>query len=330
LPSRELIDITSLNSVWSPPGEVVCAEGFTRPKIISRGPAEGIETLSALPKLAAKILITALIGGFLGATLVRVAPGFGVDEEELDARLSSESMQALRETGANQTNLFAFYFQYLNRLLHGDLGNSRTLHRPVLQLVAERFPETLKSVALGLALGWSAGFLLAVAIVMSRAWLLDLAGSLLVGVLLCLPAAVLALLFVLAQAPARLILGLVVFPKIFRYSRNLLARSSALPHVLTARAKGLGNMRVLVWHVLPTAAPQLLALLGVTVSVAFTAAIPMEALCDIPGIGQLAWKAALGRDVALLVNLTMIVTLVTLVANSASDMVGRTFRASEA
>ena len=312
-----------------PPGKW-CAEGLARPKIISRGPAEGIETLSALPKLAAKILITVVIGGFLGATLVRIAPGFGVDEEELDARLSSQSIQALRETGANETNLLAFYVQYLNRLLHGDLGNSRTLHRPVLQLVAERLPETLKSVALGLALGWSAGFLLAVAIVMSRAWLLDLVGSLLVGVLLCLPAAVLALLFVLAQAPARLLLGLVVFPKIFRYSRNLLARSSALPHVLTARAKGLGNMRVLVWHILPTAAPQLLALLGVTVSVAFTAAIPMEALCDIPGIGQLAWKAALGRDVALLVNLTMIVTLVTLVANSASDVVGRTFRASEA
>jgi len=165
---------------------------------------------------------------------------------------------------------------------------------------------------------------------MSRAWYLDLLGSLLVGVLLCLPAAVLALLFVLAQAPARLLLGLVVFPKIFRYSRNLLARSSALPHVLTARAKGLGNMRVLVWHILPTAAPQLLALLGVTVSVAFTAAIPMEALCDIPGIGQLAWKAALGRDVALLVNLTMIVTLVTLVANSVSDMVGKTFCVSKA
>jgi peptide/nickel transport system permease protein len=289
-----------------------------------------ISTLSALPKLAAKILITVVIGGFLGATLVRLAPGFGVDEEQLDARLSAQSIQALREARAGDSNLLVFYFQYLNRLLHGDLGNSRALQRPVSQLVAERLPETLKSVALGLTLGWSAGFLLAVAIVMSRAWYLDLLGSLLVGVLLCLPAAVLALLFVLAQAPARLLLGLVVFPKIFRYSRNLLARSSALPHVLTARAKGLGNMRVLVWHILPTAAPQLLALLGVTVSVAFTAAIPMEALCDMPGIGQLAWKAALGRDVALLVNLTMIVTLVTLVANSVSDMMGKSFRVSEA
>jgi len=260
---------------------------------------------------------------------VRLAPGFGVDEEQLDARLSAQSIQALREARASDSNLLVFYFQYLNRLLHGDLGNSRTLQRPVSRLVAERLPETLKSVALGLALGWSAGFLLAVAIVMSRAWYLDLLGSLLVGVLLCVPAAVLALLFVLAQAPARLLLGLVVFPKIFRYSRNLLARSSALPHVLTARAKGLGNLRVLIWHILPTATPQLLALMGVTVSVAFTAAIPMEALCDMPGIGQLAWKAALGRDIALLVNLTMIVTLVTLMANSLSDILGKTFRVSE-
>ena len=279
-----------------------------------------------MPKLAVKILITVLIGGFLGATLVRLAPGFGVEEEQLDARLNASSIQAMRDTRARDANLLVFYSGYLKRLLHGDLGESRTLRRPVSQLVAERLPETLKSVSLGLALGWSSGFLLAVAIVMSRAWYLDLFGSLLVGVLLCLPAAVLALLFVLAQAPARLLLGLVVFPKIFRYSRNLLSRSSALPHVLTARAKGLGNMRVLVWHILPTAAPQLLALLGVTVSVAFTAAIPMEALCDLPGIGQLAWKAALGRDVALLVNLTMIVTLVTLVANSASDVMGSTFR----
>ena len=290
----------------------------------------GIDTRSALPKLVAKILITVLLGGFLGATLVRFAPGFGVDEEELDSRLSAQSIQALRQTRAEDANIFVFYFHYLSRLLHGDLGISRTLQRPVRQLVAERLPETLKSVAAGMALGWAAGFLLAVAVVMSRAWYLDLLGSLLVGVLLCLPAAVLALLFVLAQAPARLLLGLIIFPKVFRYSRNLLGRSSALPHVLTARAKGLGNVRLLVWHILPTAAPQLLALLGVTVSFAFTAAIPMEALCDMPGIGQLAWKAALGRDVALLVNLTMIVTLVTLMANSASELLGKTFSVSEA
>src|SRR3989475_8904941 len=195
---------------------------------------------------------------------------------------------------------------------------------------SSNLPKTLKSIGLALAFAWILVLSLTIAIVMSRAWYLDLGASLLAGTLLCLPAAVLALLFVLARAPARLVLGLIVFPKIFRFSRNLLARSSSLPHVLTARAKGLGNMRLLVWHILPLAAPQLLALAGVSVSIAFAAAIPIEALCDLPGIGQLAWKAALGRDVALLINLTMIVTLITLVANSASDLLGQSFHRASA
>ena len=40
-----------------------------------------------LGKHAARITLTLVLGGLLGATLVRRAPGFGVDEAELDARL---------------------------------------------------------------------------------------------------------------------------------------------------------------------------------------------------------------------------------------------------
>lgn len=269
----------------------------------------------------ARILAIMLLGGFLGATLVRLSPGFGVDEQELDSRLSHESIESLRQANASDGHLGAFYFHYLNRLLHGDLGTSRTLQQPVRQLLAERFPETLESVGLGLALGWTLGLALAIATVMSRSWCVDLFSSLLAGILLCLPAAMMALLFVIARAPGRLVLGLIVFPKVFRYSRNLLERSANLPHVLTARAKGLGSLRVFLWHILPASGAQLLALGGVSVSIAFAAAIPVEVLCDLPGIGQLAWKAALGRDMELLVNLTMVITMVTLLANSASDLI---------
>lgn len=291
---------------------------------------EVTNTLPGLAKLAVKVMIVVLLGGFLGAVLVRFAPGFGVDEEELDTRLSGQSIQALRQAHADNDSLLSSYLHYLDRLMHGDLGISRTLQRPVSQLLAERLPETLKSIAAGLLLSWSFGLSLAIVTVMWRAWYVDAFASLLAGILLCLPAAVLALLFVLAQAPARLLLGVILFPKIFRYSRSLLVRSSSLPHVLTARAKGLGNIRILFWHILPTVAPQLLGLAGVSVSLAFAAAIPVEALCDLPGIGQLAWKAALGRDVALLINLTMIVTLVTLAANSVSDMMGHGMRSAAA
>lgn len=283
-----------------------------------------------LAKHVGTILMTVCLGGLLGATLVRFAPGYGVDEQELDARLSSGSIQALRHANAPHEDVFLFYGHFLQRMVGGDLGTSRTLRRPVAQLLRERLPDTLESVGLGVLLGWTLGLALAIPVAMTRAWLVDTFASLIAGILLCIPVAVLALLFVLTRAPSRLVIALIIFPKVFRYARNLLTRSASLPHVLTARAKGLGHVRVFLWHVLPTARPQLFALAGVSVSLAFGASIPVEVLCDLPGIGQLAWKAALGRDLYLLVNLTMIVTVVTMMANSAGDLLGQAFRRSEA
>lgn len=278
-------------------------------------------------KHALKLLLTLSLGGFLAATLVRFAPGFGTDVAQIDFRLNNQSIEALRQP---QENLGAFYFHYCERLLHGDFGRSRTLQRPVAELIEERMPDTLKSVGLGLFLAWLAGLSLASMGIMSRSAVFDTAAGIICGALLCLPAAVVALLFVLARAPERLVLAIVVLPQVYRYARNLLVRSLNQPHVLTARAKGLGNLRVLLWHVLPPAAPQLLAVAGVSASLAFTAAIPIEALCDLPGIGQLAWKAALGRDLYLLVTLTVVVTAVTLIANSTCELLGNMLGAREA
>jgi len=56
------------------------------------------------------------------------------------------------------------------------------------------------------------------------------------------------------------------------------------------------------------------------------AAVPVEALCGIAGIGQLAWQAALGRDLPLLVNLTALVTVITLAANWGAEFAGQRFR----
>jgi peptide/nickel transport system permease protein len=268
-------------------------------------------------------------GGFMGATLVRLAPGFGVDEEALDSRLNEASQLSLRSAETRDSNLAVFYLDYWKRMLHGDLGISVALNEPVRQLLIERIPETAKSIALGLSVAWILGLGFAMLSVLPPAHWLGWAAWVLASVLLCVPAAVLAILFVLAQAPGRLAVGLIVFPKVFQFTRNLLARSAALPHVLTARAKGLGEIRILLWHVLPVTATQILALAGVSVCMALAACIPVEVLCDLPGIGQLAWKAALSRDLALLVNLTIIVTLVTLLANAGAELLSGVTRERE-
>jgi len=276
--------------------------------------------LAILLQQARRILLTALIGGLLGATLVRLGPGFGVDERELDNRLSAESQEYIRSQNARDSNIAVFYARYLGGLLHGDLGFSRTFNRPVSELLAERLPVTLGSLTYGIAGGLALGFVLALATVLWRSPAANLAPSLLAGTCLAIPSAVIALLFLWLQAPGRWAIALVVFPHVYRYAKNLLVATWQQPHVLAAQAKGLGSLRVLFAHVVGPAAPQLAALAGISVSLAFGASIPIEVIPDTPGVGQLAWKAAIDRDLPLLVNITVLVTLITLAANTLADL----------
>jgi len=179
-------------------------------------------------------------------------------------------------------------------------------------------------------LSWAAVLALALSAAWMRAFTYDALATALSGTLLCIPAAVLALLSVLWNVPGALAIALIIFPRDYRYTRNLLAKAYSLPHVLAARAKGISEARILFWHVVPVAGPQLLALAGVSVSLAVGAAIPVEALCGLAGVGQLAWQAALARDLPLLVNITVLVTLVTLLANSGADVIGDMWRGQRA
>jgi ABC-type dipeptide/oligopeptide/nickel transport system permease component len=63
-------------------------------------------------------------------------------------------------------------------------------------------------------------------------------------------------------------------------------------------------------------APQLITLLGSTITAAFGASIPIEVFCDQPGLGQLAWRAAMGRDLALVVTVTLTIGGIALLANT--------------
>ena len=271
-----------------------------------------------------------LLGGLISATLVRLAPGFDTDEHQLDPTLSAESIRALQQQRAAEHDVVRFYLDYLRAAAHGDFGVSHSLSQPVRDLLRDRWPVTARVAGIGLLLGWLLAMALAFLVSLVRLPGGDFLGTALSGAFLCVPAAVLALLSVIFNAPGYLAVGLIVFPKVYRYTRNLLAKTYAMPHITAARARGLGNPRILFWHVLPVFWPQLAALAGVTVSVALGATIPVESLCGLPGIGQLAWQAALARDLPLLVNITIIVTLVTLLANSLADVIVNMTRSREA
>jgi ABC-type dipeptide/oligopeptide/nickel transport system permease component len=82
--------------------------------------------------------------------------------------------------------------------------------------------------------------------------------------------------------------------------------------------------------VAPVSLPQWIALLGVSMSIAIGVLLPIEVISDVPGIGQLAWQAAQSRDLTLLVNLTLVVTFLTVCATTLSDAARRSFTRSVA
>jgi peptide/nickel transport system permease protein len=280
----------------------------------------------ALRRLCALPVLFAL-AGFCGATLLRFAPGFDVDERQLDTRRSAESVEQLRQSHAGERNIFAYYGRFLLGVVSGDLGMSHTLERPVVQLLRQRLPVTARLVAFGMLSAWIAGLGCALA---AALWpggvIFDLAGTVASSVLLSLPAALIGILFLYWRGPLPMALGLLLFPRIFTYARNLLQNAQSMPHVLQAQARGVGRTAILFRHVVPVALPQLGSLAAVSVSLALGAAIPLEVLCDQPGIGQLAWQAALGRDLPLLVGLTLVMALVVMSVNTVSDIANASLR----
>ncbi len=268
------------------------------------------------------VVITILEGGLVSATLVRYSPGFGADERQLDARFSSDSIQAIQNAHAEERNVVRFYLASIGRTFRGDLGISRSLNRPVRELLQERAAVTAAVAGKGLVLAWMAASVVVFASWFLRTRALDIPITLFSGTLLCLPAGVLALLAILLNQPAYLVIALIVYPKVHRYLSKLVEATRAMPHMITARAKGASEPRIVFWHVLPVIKREVLALAGVSIGLAIGAAIPVEALCGVPGIGQLAWQSALGRDLPLLNSIAMLVIACVVLANSGADLLG--------
>ena len=79
-----------------------------------------------LLRRATALVLIVLVGGILCATLVRFSPGFGIDERELDSRLNSASIAAIRDSHSSNLSLPKFYAKYLRDMLRGQLGMSET------------------------------------------------------------------------------------------------------------------------------------------------------------------------------------------------------------
>ena len=281
--------------------------------------------LQKLGSTFASIGLTVSAALLICLLLVRFAPGFEVDSRELDSRLNSASIQHLRAARASGS-LWSSIKSFGERVLSGNLGVSQALQQPIKTLIAERLAVTAKPLFSGILIGWIAALLVSI---LNHLW-----GPLTTEItcamsswLLCIPAPVIALaLMTRSAAPESTgyrvggVVAMIVFSRVLLLTNRILARAAGAMHVDYARTKGLSHPRILFAHVLWPATPTLLAVIGASVGIAIGAVMPLEVVCDSPGIGQLAWLATQQRDLPLLLSVTFLVTVTAILASSIGDV----------
>ena len=120
--------------------------------------------------------------------------------------------------------------------------------------------------------------------------------------------------------------ALFFLPFYVRIIRSRLIDTLGEPHVLTARAKGASELRILTRHVLRATLATVLAMLAIDLGTSITAAIYVEATFRLPGLGVTALGALAaspseqGYDLPIVVGIVFVIACAVVVLNVAADV----------
>ena len=251
---------------------------------------------------AVSLLLLATLGTVL---MMHVAPGYFSEEREIDARFGSAAeTQILTDTKA-EGSLLHVWTASLVHLLRGDLGTSRQYGVPVTDLLVPRLRVTGRLLLVAVCAGSVSAFLAAVWSSALRSLIAQRSMTLVTALLICVPVSVLATFCLLKGygGPA-LVLGAIIAARDFRFFVRLLRQARSAPHMTYARACGMRPASLLLRHLLLPLKHDIAALFAMSCVVAISAVIPVEVIFDLPGVGQLAWSAAMNRDLPVLFAVT--------------------------
>ena len=268
--------------------------------------------------------------------LVRAAPGGPFDGER---RLPPEVEANLRAAYHLDEPLGSQYVRYLGMLARGDLGPSfRQRDFSVNELVARGLPISLTvgglALALALTLGIVAGTFAALARDGPRDRTLTVLATLALAFppIVVAPALVLAFALALGWLPAGgydsarhfvlpvVALALPYAAAFMRLTRGGMAEALARPHVLTARAKGMPQRRIVLRHALPGALVPVVSYAGPAAAALLAGSMVVEEVFSLPGLGRYFVQGALNRDYTLVSGTVIVYAALVLAFNLLVDL----------
>jgi peptide/nickel transport system permease protein len=230
------------------------------------------------------------------------------------------------------------FADYVTRAARGDLGVSLRSSLPVATLVRQRLPATVELTVAALLIAVVVAVPAGIVSAVKRGSALDRLAM--VGAVAgqAVPIFWLALLLIaffgvyLRWLPvfgrgslAHLVLPAVSLSTVILGRLARLVRSSMLEvlgqdYVRTARAKGVGEVRVLAGHALKNAAIPIVTLLGLQFAQLLGGAVVTETIFAWPGIGRLVVEAIFNRDFPVVQGVVLVVSLIFVAVNLLVDL----------
>lgn len=298
--------------------------------------------LAMIPLLLAISLISFI--------LIRVAPGDPIITYE-DPRgghdLSPEELNKLYEKLGLNDPLYVQYWRWLQNVLRGNLGYSLTTKRPVMEMIAQRVPNTLRLTVVALITTLLLAIPLGVISGRYQNSLFDQVVSAITFVGFSLPNFWLALMLIyifgvglkwlpiMGMAPAGqgsfwttvkyMVLPVTTFVLVdvggwMRYQRAGVIEAMQEDYTRTARAKGLPERVVFFRHVWRNALLPIVTFLGLSLSSLIGGSFLVEFVFAWPGMGRLGVEAALARDYTVVMAVTMLSSLLVMIGNLLADI----------
>jgi len=287
------------------------------------------------------LLVPVLFGlSVLVFLLLHLAPGDPVIAQ-IGLHPTAETVERLRRELGLDDPLPVQYLVWLNRMLHGDFGNSLYAHAPVLDLILQRLPITLALTFSSITLAVLVGLPLGVVSATHRDSAIDNVGRILAIVGVSVPVFWLGFLLILAFAveirifppggsvnqygPIALVLPTIVLATSFvgvvvRFARASMLKVLGQDYVRTARAKGLAPRAIEYRHARRNALIPLVTVVGLQVGVLVSGAVLTETVFSLPGLGLLMTNAVAARDYPLILGSVLVVAVLVVVANLAVDL----------
>ena len=236
------------------------------------------------------------------------------------------------------------FWLYLKRLAHGDLGDSLFYHVPVRSLIVDRLPVTLLLLFYSTVLAMAIAVPLALIAARKKDGTSDQAVRAIPLVGLGMPAVWLGIMLILLLAaggpkifpvggygngawghtkslflPA-LTVAIGTAPLLIRSLRTSLLAVLQSDYVMTARAKGIPERRVLFKHALRNGIMPMITVLGINLGFLIGNTVVVEKVFALPGVGALLYDGISQRDFSVVQGVTLVLAALVVLVNVAVDI----------